>query len=82
MTGWLGLDEEDKCAIFIDGANLYKTARTLGFDIDYKALLKKTQQESRLIRASYYTAMQEDRAGGDSEAGSRAFSVRADLHTR
>ena len=61
MTGWLGLDEEDKCAIFIDGANLYKTARTLGFDIDYKALLKKTQQESRLIRASYYTAMQEDR---------------------
>ncbi|MCI5045786.1 MAG: NYN domain-containing protein [Aquisalinus sp.] len=58
---WLGLDEDDKCAIFIDGANLYKTARTLGFDIDYKTLLSKTRNESRLIRAYYYTAMQEDR---------------------
>ena len=58
---WLGLDEDDKCAIFIDGANLYKTARTLGFDIDYKTLLSKTRSESRLIRAYYYTAMQEDR---------------------
>ena len=61
MTDWLGLDADDKCAIFIDGANLYKTARNLGFDIDYKALLKKTREEARLIRASYYTAMQEDR---------------------
>ena len=61
MNGWLGLDEEDKCAIFIDGANLYKTARNLGFDIDYKTLLKKTNEEARLIRAYYYTAMQEDR---------------------
>ena len=61
MSNWLGLDEDDKCAIFIDGANLYKTARNLGFDIDYKTLLSKTQRESRLIRAYYYTAMQEDR---------------------
>ena len=61
MSQWLGLDEEDKCAIFIDGANLYKTARNLDFDIDYKALLKKTQLESRLIRAYYYTSIQEDR---------------------
>ncbi|MGV6800407.1 MAG: LabA-like NYN domain-containing protein [bacterium] len=61
MTLWLGLEEDDRCAIFIDGANLYKTARNLGFDIDYKKLLKKTREESRLIRASYYTAIQEDR---------------------
>jgi uncharacterized LabA/DUF88 family protein len=61
MTDWLGLDADDKCAIFIDGANLYKTARNLNFDIDYKALLKKTREEARLIRASYYTSMQEDR---------------------
>jgi hypothetical protein len=26
-------------ALFIDGANLYATAKTLGFDIDYKRLL-------------------------------------------
>ena len=61
MSEWLGLDPDDKCAIFIDGANLYKTARNLGFDMDYKALLKKTRQEARLIRASYYTSMMEDR---------------------
>ncbi|GGD02843.1 NYN domain-containing protein [Aquisalinus flavus] len=61
MHPWLGLDEDDRAAIFIDGANLYKTARNLGFDIDYKSLLKKTREESRLIRAYYYTSMQEDR---------------------
>ncbi|NHK27555.1 NYN domain-containing protein [Parvularcula flava] len=61
MNTWLGLDEDDRTAIFIDGANLYKTARNLGFDIDYKSLLKKTREESRLIRAYYYTSMQEDR---------------------
>jgi uncharacterized LabA/DUF88 family protein len=26
----------NKIALFIDGANLYATAKTLGFDIDYK----------------------------------------------
>jgi uncharacterized LabA/DUF88 family protein len=30
----------NKIALFIDGANLYATAKTLGFDIDYKGLLK------------------------------------------
>lgn len=58
---WMGLDPDDRTAIFIDGANLYKTARNLGFDIDYKRLLEKTRTETRLVRAYYYTAMQEDR---------------------
>ena len=31
----------NKIALFIDGANLYATAKTLGFDIDYKRLLKE-----------------------------------------
>ncbi|MEM9234094.1 MAG: NYN domain-containing protein [Pseudomonadota bacterium] len=57
----MGLDPDDRTAIFIDGANLYKTARNLGFDIDYKRLLQKTRTETRLVRAYYYTAMQEDR---------------------
>lgn len=61
MTGWMGLDPDDKTAIFIDGANLYKTARNLGFDIDYKRLLQKSREECRLVRASYYTAVQEER---------------------
>lgn len=61
MTDWMGLDPDDRTAIFVDGANLYKTARNLGFDIDYKRLLERCRAETRLVRAYYYTAMQEDR---------------------
>ncbi len=28
--------QTEKIALFIDGANLYATAKSLGFDIDYK----------------------------------------------
>ncbi len=61
MTKFLGLREQEKTAFFIDGANLYKAARNLGFDIDYKSLLAKAQDSCQLVRASYYTAIQEDR---------------------
>lgn len=61
MTTFLGLREQEKTAFFIDGANLYKAARNLGFDIDYKNLLAKAQGACQLVRASYYTAIQEDR---------------------
>jgi uncharacterized LabA/DUF88 family protein len=50
----------NKVALFIDGANLYATAKTLGFDIDYKRLLKEFQSRGTLLRAFYYTAMIED----------------------
>jgi uncharacterized LabA/DUF88 family protein len=50
----------DKIAVFIDGANLYATAKTLGFDIDYKRLLKEFQSRGTLVRAFYYTAIIED----------------------
>src|ERR1700740_4123 len=50
----------DKIALFIDGANLYATAKTLGFDIDYKRLLKEFQSRGSLMRAFYYTAIIED----------------------
>src|SRR5467141_175124 len=49
-----------KVALFIDGANLYATAKTLGFDIDYKRLLKEFQSRGTLVRAFYYTAIIED----------------------
>ncbi len=61
MADFLGLREGERTAFFIDGANLYKAARNLGFDIDYKSLLAKTQSSCQLVRASYYTAIQEDR---------------------
>ncbi|MEH2504335.1 MULTISPECIES: LabA-like NYN domain-containing protein [unclassified Bradyrhizobium] len=50
----------DRIALFIDGANLYATARTLGFDIDYRRLLKEFQGRGALLRAFYYTTVIED----------------------
>jgi uncharacterized LabA/DUF88 family protein len=47
-------------ALFIDGANLYATARALGFDIDYRRLLREFQDRGPLLRAFYYTAIVED----------------------
>ena len=47
-------------ALFIDGANLHATAKTLGFDVDYKRLLKEFQSRGILLRAFYYTVIIED----------------------
>ena len=49
-----------KMALFIDGANTYAAAKTLGFDIDYKRLLQEFQGRGILVRAFYYTAIIED----------------------
>ncbi len=54
------MSDKEKIALFIDGANLYATTRTLGFDIDYKMLLKEFQSRGNLLRAFYYTAIVED----------------------
>jgi uncharacterized LabA/DUF88 family protein len=51
----------EKLALFIDGANLYATAKALGFDIDYKKLLQDFAKRGQLIRAYYYTALIDDR---------------------
>jgi len=50
----------NKIALFIDGANLYASAKTLGFDIDYKRLLREFQSQGTLLRAFYYTAIIDD----------------------
>ncbi len=50
----------ERIALFIDGANLYATAKALNFDIDYKRLLRKFAAQGQLIRALYYTALAED----------------------
>ena len=50
----------DKIALFIDGANLFATARTLGFDVDYSRLLKEFESRATLVRAFYYTTIFED----------------------
>ncbi len=50
----------ERTALFIDGANLYATAKALQFDIDYKRLLTLFRNKSQLVRALYYTALVED----------------------
>lgn len=54
------MQNPERIALFIDGANLYASAKSLGFDIDYKRLLKEFQAKGRLIRAFYYTALVDD----------------------
>jgi len=50
----------EKIALFIDGANLYSATKSLGFDIDYKRLLKEFQTRGYILRAFYYTTLVED----------------------
>jgi uncharacterized LabA/DUF88 family protein len=52
--------KSNRIALFIDGANLHATARTLGFDIDYKRLLNEFEGRGSLLRAFYYTAIIDD----------------------
>lgn len=52
--------QNERVALFIDGANLYATARALGFDIDYKRLLDLFSGKCQLVRALYYTALADD----------------------
>jgi uncharacterized LabA/DUF88 family protein len=54
------MTESSNIALFIDGANLHATAKALGFDIDYRRLLKEFETRGTLLRAFYYTAMIED----------------------
>ncbi|MFA5957282.1 NYN domain-containing protein [Hyphomicrobium sp.] len=50
----------ERVALFIDGANLYATAKSLGFDIDYKRLLRLFRARGFLVRALYYTAVADE----------------------
>ena len=47
----------EKIALFIGGANLHATAKSLGFEIDYK---REFQLRGYLLRALYYTAVIDD----------------------
>ena len=46
--------QTEKIALFIDGANLYATAKSLGFDVDYKRLLLNFSH-GNLTRVFCYT---------------------------
>lgn len=52
--------QSERLALFIDGANLHATAKSLGFDIDFGSLLVYFRKQGNLLRALYYTAISED----------------------
>tara|TARA_B110000208_G_scaffold66517_1_gene86291 strand:- start:41 stop:607 length:567 start_codon:yes stop_codon:yes gene_type:complete len=51
---------DERLALFIDGANLYASAKALGFDIDYKLLRQEFMSRGKMLRAFYYTALLEN----------------------
>lgn len=53
MTGHTG----ERIALFIDGANLYSSARALNVDLDFRKLSDWFGQKGQLVRAYYYTAV-------------------------
>jgi uncharacterized LabA/DUF88 family protein len=50
----------NRAALFIDGPNLYGTAKALGFDVDYRRLLAEFERRCKLVRALYYTTIVDD----------------------
>ncbi len=53
----MSIQSNERIGLFIDGSNLYASARALDFDIDYKKLLGFFKKQGCLVRAYYYTAM-------------------------
>src|ERR1700712_4933756 len=49
----------ERAALFIDGVNLYSASRGLGFDLDYRNLLKYFKKQTNVVRAYYYSALLE-----------------------
>ena len=47
----------DRTALFIDGANLYASAKALNTDLDFRKLVEMYRSKSDLVRAYYYTAV-------------------------
>lgn len=52
--------KDERLALFIDGANLYSSARNLGLEIDFRKVLEEFRSRGRLLRANYYTALLEN----------------------
>ena len=51
---------QDRIALFVDGANLHASSKSLNIDIDYRKLLEEFRTRGVLVRAYYYTALLED----------------------
>ena len=53
------LNPTGRTALFIDGANLYSTAKGLSADLDFKKMIDWFRERAVLVRAYYYTAIVE-----------------------
>ncbi|MBE7209900.1 MAG: NYN domain-containing protein, partial [Gluconacetobacter diazotrophicus] len=51
------LKRDERTCLFVDGANLYAAARSLGLQLDFGALLAHVRDNTRLVRAYYYSAL-------------------------
>ncbi len=60
LRGKVAFYQNERVALFIDGANLYSAAKTVGVEIDYRKLLEEFRKRGRLIRAYYFTALVEN----------------------
>jgi uncharacterized LabA/DUF88 family protein len=58
----MNLSRIERTAFFIDGNHLYAASRNLGFEVDYRDLLKYFQEQSGFVRAHYYSAVIETEA--------------------
>jgi uncharacterized LabA/DUF88 family protein len=47
----------ERVALFIDGASLYGTAKSLGLEIDFKRLLHLFREQVQLVKVRYYTVL-------------------------
>ena len=50
-------NKNERLILAIDGANLYSAAKSIGYDIDYKRLLKYCSTMGNIVDARYYTAL-------------------------
>ena len=53
------ISKDERVALFIDGPNLYATVKALGFGVDFSKLLAVFRERCRLLRALYFTTVQE-----------------------
>ena len=56
----MAFQPSSKIGLFIDGANLHAVSKALGFDIDFRRLLREFQYLGSTLRAFYYTTISEE----------------------
>ena len=62
MTNILGANPRDRAQFFIDAQNLHGSVRNLGRKMIWSNLMSFLQEETRLVRANYYTTFRASRS--------------------